>query len=127
MDSSALVKLLAAELESSTLRQGCRGRQLVASSLVLVEVPRAARRLAPESFWASAWNRLMGQIRLVDLDRSLLIRAGRLPPSGLRSLDAIHLATALAIPGLDAFVGYDDRLQSAATAVGLLALSPGVP
>ena len=97
----------------------------MASSLVLVEVPRAARRLAPESFWAGAWDGLLGQVRLVDLDRALLTRASRLPPPGLRSLDAVHLATALAIPGLDAFVGYDERLQSAASALGLLALSPG--
>ena len=116
---------MAAELESSTLRQACRGQQLVACSLVLVEVPRAARRLAPERFWASAWDRLIGQIRVVDLDRSVLTRAGRLPPPGLRSLGAIHLATALSIPGLDAFVGYDAHLQSAAAALGLLALSPG--
>ena len=118
---------MSAEPESSALTQACRGQQLVASSLVLVEVPRAARRLAPESFWASAWDWLIGQVRVVDLDRSLLTRAARLPPSGLRSLDAVHLATALSIPGLGAFVGYDGRLQSAATALGLLALSPGAP
>ena len=63
--------------------------------------------------------------RFVELDRSLLARAGGLAPSSLRSLDAVHLATALMLPGLDAFVGYDARLQAAASAAGLLALSPG--
>lgn len=48
-------------------------------------------------------------------------RAGRLPPTGLRSLAALHLATAWSVPG------HDVRLQAAAAAVGLLALSPGAP
>ena len=97
----------------------------MASSLALTEVPRALARRDPEPVWGPTWVEVLTRLRLVDLDRSLLTRAGRLPPPGLRSLDAVHLATALAIPGLDAFVGYDGRLQSAAAALGLLALSPG--
>ncbi len=99
----------------------------MASSLALTEVPRALARRDPEPVWGPTWGEVLTTLRLVDVDRSLLTRAGRLPPPGLRSLDAVHLATALAIPGLGAFVGYDDRLQSAAAALGLLALSPGAP
>ena len=97
----------------------------MASSLALTEVPRALARRDPEPVWGPTWVAVLTRLRLVDLDRSVLTRAGRLPSPGLRSLDAIHLATALSIPGLDAFVGYDARLQSAAAALGLLALSPG--
>jgi predicted nucleic acid-binding protein len=46
-------------------------------------------------------------------------------PAALRTLDAIHLATAMALaPGLDAFVTYDDRLAEAARALGLPVIRP---
>ncbi len=113
------------EAESSALRDACVDHPIVASSLALTEVPRALARRDPEPVWGPTWVEVLTRLRLVDLDRSLLTRAGRLPPPGLRSFEAVHLATALAIPGLDAFVGYDDRLQAAAAALGLRVLSPG--
>lgn len=119
------MKLVALEAESSVLRSACADHGMLASSLALTEVPRALRRRDPEPVWSAGWVDLLRRLRLVDLDRRLLSRAGRLPPTGLRSLDAVHLATALSIPGLDAFVGYDARLQSCAAAAGLLPLSPG--
>lgn len=88
-------------------------------------MPRALARRADEDHWGSRWEQVQAEVRFAELDRALLVRAGRLPPTTLRSLDAVHLATALLLPGLDAFVGYDGRLQAAATAVGLRALSPG--
>jgi predicted nucleic acid-binding protein len=49
------------------------------------------------------------------------------PDRGLRSLDAIHLATArLVAPELDALVSYNDRLLRAANDVGLATVSPGI-
>jgi hypothetical protein len=56
---------------------------------------------------------------------SLLFGAGRQAPPTLRTLDAVHLTTAQSVVGVAAFVGDDPRLQSAAVAAGLIALSPG--
>ena len=59
------------------------------------------------------------------MDDTVLAIARRLDPSELRSLDAIHLATALSIGGdLGALFSYDDRLAAAATAAGLRVLAP---
>src|SRR5579884_2432397 len=63
---------------------------------------------------------------LVRLDEPLLDRAGELEPRTLRSLDAMHLAAALAIgPELGAFLTYDERLAEAARGVGLTVHAPG--
>jgi uncharacterized protein len=64
-------------------------------------------------------------IALLPIDDAVLAIAGRLDPRELRSLDAIHLATALIIGGdLGALFSYDDRLTAAAVATGLTVLSP---
>lgn len=122
-----MVKLVSLEDESAPLREATSGHQLLASQLALTEVHRALARRAEEPFWAQRWKDIQLEVRFVELDRALLVRAGGLFPTSLRSLDAIHLATALMLPGLTAFVGYDARLQAAASAAGLTALSPGVP
>ena len=58
------------------------------------------------------------------MDEQILAQAASLDPPGLRSLDAIHLATALSLDGLDALVTYDRRLSDAATDAGLAVASP---
>jgi uncharacterized protein len=64
-------------------------------------------------------------VALVPMDDAVLAIARRLDPSELRSLDAIHLATALSIRDeLGALFSYDDRLTAAAAAAGLLVLAP---
>ena len=64
-------------------------------------------------------------MRLVHIDEPLLDRAGEISRLGLRSLDAIHLATALAIgPDLAVLPTYDRRLAEAARGAGLLVDSP---
>lgn len=69
---------------------------------------------------------LLRRLDLVDLDRELLRSAGALPGPGLRSLDAVHLASALRVRDvLDAFVAYDDRLLEAARLAGLVVARPG--
>lgn len=71
---------------------------------------------------------VLDRLAFVGVDRALLRNAATVPPRGLRSLDALHLATALTTrEWVDVFVVYDQRLAQAARAVGLSVESPGVP
>ena len=71
-------------------------------------------------------NTILRTLITLEFDDVLAATASRLTPAGLRTLDAVHLATALAIRSdLDAFVTYDDRLAEAARAVGLPVVRPG--
>jgi len=92
----------------------------------MVEVPRAAaRRGSPIT--AAGVRRKVGRMVVIGLHRSVVVAAGGQEPPGLRSLDAIHLASALELgPELDAFLTYDRRLAIAARDLGLLVESPGV-
>jgi predicted nucleic acid-binding protein len=120
-DTSALVKLVVAEPETDTLRAwlGSRGdRPWVASDLCRVEVVRAVARAAPAAVGAA--RELLAGLDLVPLSQTSLGDAAALPPASLRSLHAIHLATALMLGSeLEALVVYDDRLADAAAGAGL--------
>lgn len=134
LDSSAIVKLLAEEPESRALRAELdrRGGRLVASVLAATEVSRALHaRGAPTLAQRvidvdGARLRIAGGvIALVPLDVSTAAEAGRLEPGvSVRSLDAIHVATATRILHLSAFVTYDRRMAAAATTAGLAVLAP---
>jgi predicted nucleic acid-binding protein len=64
-------------------------------------------------------------VEVIDLDRAIAGVAATVGQPGLRTLDAIHLATAISLlPDLDAFVTYDDRLAQAARTIGLPVLRP---
>lgn len=121
LDSSALVKLVVTEPESSALMEFLRSQSdRVSSAVVLAEVPRALRRAG---FGASERRRsreVLARIALVDVDRRILVAAAALDPPALRTLDAIHLATALAVrEDLATIVTYDTRLAAAAERVHL--------
>lgn len=64
---------------------------------------------------------------LIEVDAQVLDLAGRLPPESLRSLDALHLASALSVWRVDGFLTYDLRLAEAAAGHGLRVLTPGRP
>lgn len=126
-DSSALVKLVLSEPESAALSRFLKGRgRTLTSRLATVEVSRAVVRSAGKSpqqasVLASLWER----VDIAELDPRISVVAAGLEPVGLRSLDAIHLASALAIGDeLDAFITYDVRLADAARAHGLTVLAP---
>ena len=123
LDSSALVKLVIREPQSHTLRAAVAGLGWqVSSELAVVEVGRRARRHGRD---ADARARgVLAYTHLRPLDRNVLDLAAELEPTGLRSLDAIHLATALSLDGLDVFVSYDSRLNEAAAAAGLSVEAP---
>jgi predicted nucleic acid-binding protein len=119
LDTSAFVKLVVAEPESEALVRHLRRWQSRASSALLrTEAMRAVGRRG-QSHLAAA-RRLFGGFHLVALDDALLERAGELQPYAMRSLDAVHVATALSLGSdLGVFVTYDDRLAEAADAQGL--------
>ena len=123
LDSSALVKLVIREAESDQLRDAVAGLASQASSeLALVEVTRRARAFGRDA--EARARSVLGNTRLRPIDRMTLDLAAEIDPPGLRSLDAIHLATALSLDGLDMFISYDSRLNAAAAAVGLNVESP---
>lgn len=124
LDTSAYVKLIVDERESAALqRELGRWSAWTSSALLGVEAVRACRRLG-EHVAASAETSL-SDVAQVPVDDTVLAIARRLDPSELRSLDAIHLATALSIGSdLGALFSYDDRLAAAADAAGLRVLAP---
>lgn len=118
------MKLIVDEPESAALQRELSGWSACTSSALLgVEAVRAGRRLG-EAVADSAETSL-SDIALIPMDDQVLAVARRLDPTHLRSLDAIHLATALSI-GVDfgALFSYDDRLTAAATVAGLRVLAP---
>lgn len=124
MDSSALLKLVAPEPESAALRRELRRwGGLVSSELTTTEVSRAVMRAAPLLLPKIAV--LLAGINHVVLSRARLQEAAVLQPPMLRTLDAIHVATALQIAArLGALITYDRRMATAATWHGLNVLSP---
>jgi predicted nucleic acid-binding protein len=123
-DSSALVKLAVAEPESASLLAALSGYAAVVSSeLAIVEVTRAAVRSARDAGAVRA-TLVLDTVDLLRLDRPVLERAARLLPTELRSLGALHVASALELGVEVDFVAYDERLLAAARAVGLATMSP---
>jgi predicted nucleic acid-binding protein len=124
LDSSAIVKLAVREPESLALRRYLRRkRPLVSSALARTEVLRA---LLPAGDEAVARGRdVLQRLDLVRVNDRILNAAGVLWPPELRSLDAIHLATAHELGNeLSAVVTYDDRMVTAAKQLGYRTVHP---
>src|SRR5947207_1240500 len=95
-DSSALTKLVLDEAESDILRDYLASvAQLFSSALVLTELLRATRRLRQDREVRAL--RILDDVTLIALDEPLLRMAARIEPTRLRSLDAIHIASALTL------------------------------
>ena len=130
-DASSLVKLVRDESESDALRVYLGGADLVSSELVLTEIPRAVRRAAaldprlPLELLLDRAGQLIDALALAPLDRGLLAGAGALAEPALRALDAIHVATAVDLHPVEAFVTYDERQAAAARLAGLRTIAPG--
>jgi predicted nucleic acid-binding protein len=118
------VKLPLREPEHEALRaELARWEGFVSSALIAVEAVRACARYGDE--YAAAALGGLDSLALLPIDEAVLARARTLEPSDLRSLDAIHLATALSIEDdLGTLISYDDRLGEAARAHGLTVVSP---
>ncbi len=130
-DASALVKLVREEAESDALRAYLADADLISSELALTEIPRAVRRAVakdptlPLGPLLERAGELIDALALRPLDRPLLAAAGALAEPALRALDAIHVASAIDLDPIEAFVTYDERQAAAARLAGLRTLAPG--
>ena len=126
LDTSAFVKLIQGAPETPALQRFLTEHPestLVSSALLAVETRQAILRQAPDQLARA--DLLLTRIDQVDITRAVLEAASRLPDPSLRSLDAIHHATALQLGGdLDALVTYDSRLAAAAGQQRLPVVTP---
>lgn len=127
LDSSALVKFVLPEPETDVLVALLEGwPERISSALARVEVLRAVRRAGVEEIARWRAEEVVARIGLFGIDAPILSMAARLEPPELRTLDAIHLATALSIgEELGGMVSYDARLLAAAASSGITVLAPG--
>ena len=125
-DTSAVIKLLVEESHSKAFAAFYDARadaEWVSSALLRIELTRAVTRAMP-ALLPDARDLLLA-FSFVAIDDDIVEAAMNEPDRGLRSLDAIHLATARLLgEDLDAIVSYDDRLLKAATDAGLAMASP---
>src|SRR6478672_1843478 len=126
LDSAAVVKLVHKEDESEALRSWLDQRvdvPWISSVLLEVEAFRALAKHGPAV--AEKLPLVLDMIELVDVNPGIRILAQTVEPATVRSLDAVHLGTALSLTGMTAFVTYDKRLAEAAAGAGLPVFAPG--
>ena len=133
LDSTALIKRSVEEPESEALEAALdehvrAGDTLVSSVLAWVEISRALRALLdgdrPDEEITEAIAVALSGIAERSITGEVIGLARRVLPPRLRTLDAIHLASAMLLD-VDAVVSYDDLLTEACTRNGLATLSPG--
>jgi len=119
VDTSAYVKLVLGEPEAPALDRALRGWPAhVGSALLRVEAERACARHGLQ--WVARASAGLGGYALLPIDDGVLTAAAALRPPALRTLDAIHLATALSLGRrLGVLFAYDERLCAAARAAGV--------
>ena len=125
LDSSAFVKLVVEEPESAAVRAylASRDARRVSSAMLRTESLRAVRYLGPDAL--ATVREGLRRVDLIGIDDRILDAAGTLEPQVLRTLDAIHLSTALAVgDDLEAIVTYDERMLDAARLLGLPTVTP---
>jgi uncharacterized protein len=124
VDSSALVKLVVPEAESHALRSELgEWERHVSSALARVEVVRACARVSAKATRTA--EQVVDALDLISVDNAVLRKAAQLEPAELRSLDAIHVASALVLgDALGVAIVYDDRLVQAMAAAGIATAAP---
>jgi uncharacterized protein len=123
-DTSALAKLLIAEAETPALRDWIsrQDARLVTNSVGVVELRRLAARVSQEALGAAI--ALLSRIDRLALTPAALALAGELPPPEVRTLDALHIASAAELLELQVVLTYDRRMAEAAVRYGLPVESP---
>ena len=120
------MKLFVRESESSALAAFVpRDATLVSSALALVEVTRTVRVAGLEDEVEGGLEALLDDVVLIDVDRSILSRAATLANATLRSLEAVHLSTAVMVEP-EVMLAYDKGLGRAALSLGLRVETPGL-
>ncbi len=123
LDSSALVKLFVEEAESEPLRDALSELTNLASSVIArVETSRAARAIGLPT---SAASEVLAAVSLIPIDDAVIEAAVEIDPLTVRSLDSIHIASALSLGDqLGALVTYDQRMRAAAEQASIVNLAP---
>lgn len=124
-DSSALAKLIVTEPESQALRHWLGSRPvtpIVTNTVGVVELQRVAARTRPVASVPAVL--LLGRVGHLELTRAAIELAAKLPPPEVRTLDALHIASAAGLGDLEAFVSYDQRMLDAAVGYGLPVAQP---
>jgi predicted nucleic acid-binding protein len=123
VDTSAYVKLILDEPESAAMEGAFRRTPLMSSAVLVTELLRTVRRDCPDRT-DHAIDQL-DHLITVPVDEHVVLAAGLIGAPALRSLDAIHLVTAMLLhPHVSPFITYDRRLAAVAEAVGLEVASP---
>jgi predicted nucleic acid-binding protein len=126
LDTSAAAKLIHPEAESAALAVFLTERiavPLVSSALLYPELVRAVGRYRPDLVGRAV--ALTQRIMTVPLAHDIVMNAATIGTPLLRTLDALHLSTALTIGSeLTAFVTYDKRLADAASDLSLTVVAP---
>lgn len=126
LDSSALVKLVFDEAESEALARWLGERQdvpKISSQISTIELLRTCRRRDEDA--VAGARQLLAGLDLVPIGADLVEQAALVSPPLLRSLEAIHLASALSVSeDVTSFVVYDTRLGAAAAGAGLAVAAP---
>lgn len=125
LDSSAIIKLVFEEDDTDALLTFLQTRpQRVSSALARIEVLRIVSR-AQDPLPLREAKRVLSALDLIRMDDDIVTRAAALEPAGLRSLDAVHLATAQMLGHhLAGMVVYDRTLAAAAKAADITVWSP---
>jgi len=125
VDASALVKLVVEEPETAALQADIAGRAgLLCSALGATELLRVCRRVLTRRQLGHV-EEVLDAVYLIDVTPAILSDAAELSPPGLRTLDAIHLATALSLHERDLdVITYDERLATACRKHGLTVVAP---
>ncbi|MGB8382898.1 MAG: type II toxin-antitoxin system VapC family toxin [Dermatophilaceae bacterium] len=125
LDTSALVKLVVAEAETLALQTWLKAadRAPLSCDVARTELIRAVRRAVPQRMVRA--RTVLDAVTLVEVTTAIFEQAGRLDPTQLASLDAVHLAAALALGDeVEGLVTYDKRLARAAELNGLAVVAP---
>jgi predicted nucleic acid-binding protein len=123
VDASAITKLVVDEPGSAAMRRWyIESERVITSRVGVIETLRAVRRVPHD---ADHLDKVLRSFEVLELDGSIARAAALVQPTELKSLDSIHLASALAlVPEIEAFVTYDARLAAAARSAGLAVILP---
>jgi hypothetical protein len=136
LDTSALVKLLLRDEDDretartliAAMDASFTSRIAYPEARAALAAARRAGRLAPRAYPSALrdLDRAVGSFRIVELHPALARAAGDIAERfALRALDAVHLASALALGGSDTVVVTWDRTLASAAAAAGLGIAPG--
>jgi predicted nucleic acid-binding protein len=127
VDTSALMKLVRVEEHTASMRRWLTRHDptLITSVIGAVELRRAVARVGPTLLPVA--EGVLARMRLVELTEAVLALAGAVAPPELRTLDALHLASAVMVADLDTVLCYDRRLGAAFERIGITVAAPEGP